>query len=115
MGKVVNEPLGRRVLQRRTARGLSQPQLARLSGISQQNIASIERGLVKRPGRALELADALHTTVEWLLDARGPEVVKRYDPAEEALSLLKSTPRDRLGDAIEYLKSLQDGSKSHVA
>lgn len=115
MGKVVNEPLGQRVRRRREARRLSQPKLARLSGISQQNIGSIEKGLVKRPGRILELAEALHTTAEWLLYERGPEVVKIYDPEEEALSLLKSTPRDRLGEAVDFLKSLQDRRKSNAA
>lgn len=115
MGKVVNESLGARVLRRRTARGLSQPQLARLSGISQQNIGSIEKGLVKRPGRIVELADALHTTAEWLQFERGPEVVKRYDPVEEALELVKTTPADQIDNVVDYLKSLQGTDKSRSA
>lgn len=115
MGKVVNEALGRRVLRRRTARGLSQNDLARLSGISQQNIGSIEKGLVKNPGRIVELADALHTTAEWLRQERGPEVVVHIDPREEASQLLESVPADKLDPVIKLLKSLQDKAQSGVA
>jgi transcriptional regulator with XRE-family HTH domain len=114
MDKALNGTLGQRVLQRRTARGLSQPKLAKLSGISQQNIGTIEKGGVKRPGRILELAEALHTSVEWLLEGRGPEVV-RVDPREEAARLLESVPADHLDPVIQLLKSLQDKAESGVA
>lgn len=108
MLKVVNAPLGRRVARRRKALKLSQPALGKASGFSQQNIGSIEKGLVKRPGRIFELAIALNTTPEWLLYEEGPEVVVRADPRKEAMHLLESVPPDRLDPVIRLLKTLQE-------
>jgi transcriptional regulator with XRE-family HTH domain len=108
MTKAVNASLGRRVAQRRIALAMSQAALARASGISQQNINSIEKGLVKRPGRIFELAQNLDTTPEWLLYAQGPEVVVRVDPRREAIRLLESLPDERLDPVIRLLKTLQD-------
>jgi transcriptional regulator with XRE-family HTH domain len=88
--------------------GLSQPALAKVSGMSQQNINSIEKGHVKRPGRIFELAQALDTTAEWLLYEAGPEVVVRVDPRKEAARLLQVVPVERLEPVIRLLKTLKE-------
>lgn len=115
MGKVVNEPLGRRARKRRLALGHSQAVVAEKSGISQQNIGSIEKGLVGRPGRIFELAEALHTTADWLLHERGPEVVLRADPHKELAEIAKNIPADRLDPVIRLLKTLAADLKGDVA
>lgn len=60
------DTLAHRALARRTALGLSQAEVARLSGVSQQAIAQIEDGTTKRPRVLLELSRALKTTPDWL-------------------------------------------------
>lgn len=104
--KIVNPDLGRRVARRRAALGLSQPALGRASAISQQNINTIEKGGVKRPGRILELAEALHTTVEWLLYGRGPEVVE--SPKDVIAALADDLEPEKLGAVIQFMKKLRD-------
>lgn len=59
--------MGARVKARRRELGLSQPKLAELTGISQQQILNIEKGRVERPGRLKELAKALQMTQEEIL------------------------------------------------
>lgn len=53
---------GHKVREYRERKGWSQPDLARASGVSQQLIDQIERGLVKRTKFLLELANALNVT-----------------------------------------------------
>jgi len=113
--KVVNPDLGRRVVRRRKARDLTQTELGKLAGISQSNIDSIEHGLVERPGRIFELAEALHTTAQWLLHEQGPEVVLRADPHKEVADLAKNVPADRLQPVIQLLKTLQGDGRDEVA
>jgi transcriptional regulator with XRE-family HTH domain len=65
--------LGGRIRQLREALALSQADLAaRLPGVKQQSIDQVERGLVARPRFLPELAEALDTTVAWLLTGEGP-------------------------------------------
>src|SRR5437879_872281 len=63
-----SERLAARVARRRTERGLSRPELARLAGICHHHLWRIEQGLY-RPSRrvALALASALDVPVQELL------------------------------------------------
>jgi DNA-binding XRE family transcriptional regulator len=95
---------GRRVRERRLELEMSQAELGKAAGYSQQNIVTIESGRVKRPQRAAsEIAVALQTTREWLLWAEGPKdsgpqyfglqkLVEKYKelpaPAKEAVTQL---------------------------
>lgn len=70
--------LGERVRKRRTALKMSQKRLAeevtrRGINLSQQNVNSIESGVVARPRALPELASVLETTIEWLQKGEGPE------------------------------------------
>ena len=49
-------------------RGLLQTDLARISGISQRAICLMEKNGIKRADKAMQLARALHCTVEDLID-----------------------------------------------
>lgn len=63
--------LGERVKERRTALGLSQPQLAkRVGGISYQAIQQLEQGGGSK--HLVSIARALGVTAEWLQDGHGP-------------------------------------------
>lgn len=71
--------LGHRVAKRRAKLGITQDALAEAVGMRQPSIVAIESGKVDRPKRLLEIAAALRTTQEWLLDGKGPEDVDGDD------------------------------------
>lgn len=58
--------LADRVKTRRQELELTQTQLAGMSGVSQQAINRIERGLISRPRYLLEMSRALQCEPEWL-------------------------------------------------
>lgn len=60
--------LSDRVRQKRKELGLSQQELAKLTGMAQSAIGQIENGRNKRTTKILELAEALQTTPEYLLN-----------------------------------------------
>ena len=73
--KTATKTIGDRVKERRTALGLSQPQLAkRVGGISYQAIQQLERGGTSR--HLVSIARALGVTAEWLQDGHGPAPAK---------------------------------------
>ena len=79
--------LGERVKERRTALGLSQPQLAkRVGGISYQAIQQLEQGGGSK--HLVSIARALGVTAEWLQDGHGPA------PAKPAPA--RAAPQERL-------------------
>lgn len=112
-----NEAFGKRVAARREQLGLSQTQLAEritecareLSGpdalvVSQQSIAQLEAGGVRRPRYLLELAFALERPPEWLISGRTTEraeiiaaasaLMQRLDMAQARafLDMLRTVP-----------------------
>lgn len=76
MSEASTYPIGERIRRRRLALGKSQQALAIETGMKQQGIVSIESGAVARPRKLPELADALGTTVRWLLTGEGEEVAE---------------------------------------
>ncbi|WP_394561059.1 helix-turn-helix domain-containing protein [Aquipseudomonas alcaligenes] len=64
--------LGGRIAFARKAKKLTQAELAKLAGIGQSSIALLESGSTKAPQRALELAQALEVSMEWLLHGESP-------------------------------------------
>jgi transcriptional regulator with XRE-family HTH domain len=59
--------LGDVIRNRRVALGLSQIELAKLARVSQQTIAKIETGFVRKPANLPNIAKALQTTAESIL------------------------------------------------
>ena len=57
-----------RVRQRRIELGLSQAELGKMAGVPQSTIGQIENGRNKSSTKILELANALQTTVEYLVN-----------------------------------------------
>jgi len=88
--KTATKTIGDRVKERRTALGLSQPQLAkRVGGISYQAIQQLERGGTSR--HLVSIARALGVTAEWLQDGHGPapaKIVSNRAAAPERLKVL---------------------------
>lgn len=66
-----SEMLKDRILERRTALGLSQAQLAEKSGVSQVTIQHLESGRNSTSKKLLEIARALGVTAEWLATGKG--------------------------------------------
>jgi SOS-response transcriptional repressor LexA len=65
------EMLKDRILERRTALGLSQQQLADKAGVSQVTIQHLESGRNATSKKLLEIARALGVTAEWLASGNG--------------------------------------------
>lgn len=59
--------LAQRLIKSRTDKGLSQQELAKSSGVSQQTISSIESGKIKSSRFVIDLAIALEVNLEWLM------------------------------------------------
>ncbi|HDY4931399.1 TPA: helix-turn-helix transcriptional regulator [Yersinia enterocolitica] len=57
-----------RLKERRLEQGLTQHQLAVLSGVKQQTIQRIESGTSHRPRHLLEISEALGCSPHWLLN-----------------------------------------------
>lgn len=108
MAQVDKKALGKRVAVRRTALGLSQATLAKAIGMKQQGVDNIEKGIVARPRMLIELSEALQTSPDWLLYAKGPEVVKTANPIEEIVTLAQAVSPEKLGAVIALLKQLAD-------
>ena len=69
--------ISERVKQKRTDLGLTQSELAKLVGISQQSLQKIEDGRTQNPRKLLNLAKALHCDAEWLLLGHVGEIRER--------------------------------------
>ena len=62
--------LASRIRQRRQELDLTQTELAERAGISQQSVESIENGRTKKPRNIIEIAKALQSHPEWLLNGK---------------------------------------------
>jgi HTH-type transcriptional regulator, cell division transcriptional repressor len=69
--------LALRLRQAREKKGLTQYELAKLAGTTQQNIQNIEAGLVKRPRRIDAIAKAVEASPAWL--QFGVEAIDKLD------------------------------------
>lgn len=72
LGGMTKDPemLKDRILERRTALGLSQAQLAEKAGVSQVTIQHLESGRNSTSKKLLEIARALGVTAEWLASGK---------------------------------------------
>lgn len=74
--------LGERLLTARTLARLTQPQLAEKSGVAQQTISKIERGVQRSSTEIVSLAAACGVRPEWLGKGTGPmEATTIAEPA----------------------------------
>lgn len=95
--------LGERIIQSREAKGLSQIQLAKLIGISQQSLQVIESGDTKNPRRLEKMAKVLEVDPGWL--HYGTTSVNSYE----------KTPHftwEQIKDSVKNPKALEINSKT---
>lgn len=83
-----------RLIHARTARGLTQAQLAAASGLSQSAIANYESGSRRTSKKLLPLAAALQVDAQWLFNGKGPMHTPLYgtqpsSPARGAMPQLR--------------------------
>lgn len=64
--------LGERLRKARKHAGITQPQLAEISGVAQQTISKIERGMQQSSTEIVSLAAACGVRPEWLDNGTGP-------------------------------------------
>jgi transcriptional regulator with XRE-family HTH domain len=83
------DTLGNRMKEARARRGMSQARLAKLLGLGQSTIASIENGRNRGSGSLVQIAAALAVSPLWLAEGKGPPDA---DPAA-ALGAQLSTGR----------------------
>lgn len=108
MRKVDRKAFGRRARARREKLGLSQEDVGDACGMSQQGVLNIEKGLVERPRRMSEFADALGTTERWLLWREGPETTVIVDAKGQAVALLQHLSDEQMAPVIRLLKTLAE-------
>lgn len=68
----VNETLGKRLLQARTASGMTQGELAEAVGITQPSYSALERDISKSTSKIGSLARLLGVDAYWLETGEGP-------------------------------------------
>lgn len=67
------DTIGKRLARARKESGMSQPELARIAGVSAGAVGNIEAGTRSGSARVVEaLARALGVSVRWLVDGDGP-------------------------------------------
>lgn len=112
MREVDKAALGRRILKRRTALGMSQRALGDACGMSQQGIGNLEDAIVARPRGLIELAQALNTTEKWLLWQEGPETLKPDKALDEQISTaVEALDLDQLPAVLMFIKRLKRAKK----
>lgn len=84
------QAFGRRLAKARELAGLTQAQLGDRTGYTQQSIQGIEDGKVARPGKINEIAEAVGSTVKWLLYEEGEE---RTPSRGDSLTTATKAPR----------------------
>lgn len=116
--------ISERVKMRRAELGITQAELASLTGTSQQAIQQLEDGKIRRPRYIVELASALKCDVRWLLlsEAKSENDLniskENQIPAEkewkEVSTWDKETPLDSDEVEVPFLKDIEfacgDGS-----
>ncbi|MEZ4392479.1 MAG: helix-turn-helix domain-containing protein [Polyangiales bacterium] len=123
---------GGRLRERRAALGITQAELARRSGISQEAISRIENGRIRGLMQPTQdaLADALETSVSWLrggstdegpADARVAEahgelelVLDEGDPLVEAVGRAFDAERHTMLDSFAVLRTLRETDRRLV-
>lgn len=81
----VVETLAVRLKSAREEAGLTQPELAKLAGVSAGTVGNLEAGIRKQPRELLALARVLKVSAEWLKTGKG---LKRIPTIDDAPPLL---------------------------
>ena len=100
--------LSERLRQARQSQGMSQTELARASGVSQQAISLLERGDALKSKHIIPLSVALQVNPQWLQSGRGP----RETPDWEQVIDLSTVPEPGRSAALSLCRAVQSGELS---
>lgn len=110
------EGLGDRIARLRRTKGWKQQELAERIGARSSQVSNYERGTYEpKPGMLGPLAEALGTTVDFLLTGREPRV-QRDQRLRNLVPLLETLPeelRDALVSALEAVVRTHNLIESH--
>lgn len=103
---------------RRTARSLTQQQLAEAAGCTRAYVSSLERGVIEaKSGRPIQpsremvtaFANALRAPIAEALEAAGWKSAASPQPAEdEMLAYFRALPDEQRQDALALIRALHD-------
>jgi transcriptional regulator with XRE-family HTH domain len=85
---------------------LSQPQLQELSGVPQQTISNIERGIQDKSTDIVPLAIACGVRPEWLAMERGDMTDGMNEKIRIAVTLMQEMPEYALDEAIKSVDTV---------
>lgn len=105
--------LADRIKAARTRAGLNQPALSSLSGVKQQVISKLERGIQKETADIVKIAKACGVRPEWLDAEDGPMFY--YEGAgetiRESLRVMQALPQELVEENLRNLRTLARLSK----
>jgi transcriptional regulator with XRE-family HTH domain len=91
----IGERIGKSIARERTARGLTQEQLAEIIGVEQETVSRFERGATLPPlMRLIQLADYFEVPLESLLRTSSSRVADEASDIASMLSRLDGQNRD---------------------
>lgn len=100
--------LADRIKAARSYAKLTQPALSLASGVRQQVISKLERGLQKETADIVKIAKACRVRPEWLDDEDGPMFY--YEGAratiQESLRVMEALPEELIEENLRNLKTL---------
>ena len=105
--KTIEQPLAKRIKELREAQKLSQRQLASLTSISQQALASYELAQRRVPANLLpKLAEALNTNVEDILGIEKRTKKGRLSQFETRIDQIRKLPTKQQKLALDILDQI---------
>lgn len=113
--------LGGRIAAARRARKLTQADLAKLAGINQSSVALLESGSSKTSHNAVELAQALQVSVEWLLNGEASTLSsdesdsKAHDERDEGIALTTQKSLDSFAERLTFLREQNQLTQAQLA
>ena len=115
------ESFAERVKNRRTALGLTQHDVAKISGLKQSDVSKIEHGRVNETTKVLGLARALRCDPDWLATGKGhllptPKTQVAVAQDSDAPPLYRSLELNQALDLIEtHLTQLDMAGRERLA
>ena len=104
--------IGDRVRNARKAKNLTQSELARRIGQSQQNIQQLESGKVKQPRYLYELSEALDVSFDWLM---GKDRHSEFRATPEQLASMNIAPGPHIVQHLPLISWVQAGARNETA
>jgi|TARA_R110001592_G_scaffold274364_3_gene541377 transcriptional regulator with XRE-family HTH domain len=101
--------LGGRIFVKRLEKGWSQPDLGNMAGVTYQNIQFAENNAVGMPRYIKELAEALDTSIEYLVNGEQEPNVVRYKQHISIVSI--DTPIKPDPNFDHYLVKIEKGKQ----